>query len=281
MSFQVISVNVQGLGGQTKSKLNNKTKTVSHKIKEIISSARFIPTFYILSETKRKCNFASLNLPSHVHYIGETSSGSSPSAGLYLFSDNLLTIEDRKNDVQVIHSCHAIFTRLKVFDKYYEFICVYLPSETKHCLLVLQDIDNFITKKKLKQFTLIGDTNISFSNPSHKIKALAFSKITRKCNLYNLASHLNCNVDYSWRGRGARINSMSLIDHCFTNVSDFTRIDYKFQSFTDHKSLCIGTKTKFKYSPPKWKKFLFNNKDFLDLMKKESISFLFDQADLF
>ena len=281
MSFQVIAVNVQGLGGKTRSKLNNKTKTVSYKIKELISSTRYIPTFYILSETKRKCNFARLNLPNHVHYIGETSSGTSPSGGLYLFSDNIFTIEDKKTDVIVISPCHAIFAKLKVFDKSYEFICVYLPSDTKHCLKVLQDIDNFITKRKLKQFTLIGDTNISFSNPSHKIKALTLSKITRRCNLYNLATHLNCNVDYSWRGRGARINSMSLIDHCFTNVSEFSKIDYKFHSFSDHKSLCIGTSKKFKYSAPKWKKFLFNNKDFQDLMKKESISFIFDNADLF
>ena len=70
MSFQVIAVNVQGLGGKTRSKLNNKTKKVSYKIKELISSTRYIPTFYILSETKRKCNFARLNLPNHVHYIG-------------------------------------------------------------------------------------------------------------------------------------------------------------------------------------------------------------------
>ena len=280
MSFQVISVNVMGLGGKTKSKLNNKTKRVSHKIKEIISSSRFIPTFYVLCETKRKCNFASLNLPNHIEYIGETSSGIRPSAGLYLFSDNILTIENKKTDVYVISSCHAMYTKLKVFDIFYEFICVYLPSDTNHCLQILNDIDKFISKKKLSKFTLIGDTNISFSNPSHKTKANAFLNITEKCNLYDLAAHLKQDIKYSWRGRGNRINSMSLIDHCYTNVPNFIKIDYKFNSFSDHKSLFIGTKTKFKYCAPSWKKFLFNNSEFQNLMKKESISFLFDNADL-
>ena len=173
-----------------------------------------------------------------------------------------------------------MYIKIKSGETFYEIICVYLPSETKHCLEVLKKIDKYIQTKNIKVFTLIGDTNINFSNPTHSTKIREFLKIVNKNHLFNLATHLNNPTKFSWRGRGARNTSFSLIDHCFTNVQGFNRMEYRFNSFSDHKTLIIGLKSKFIYRAPKWKKFLFKNSDFQELMKKESIMFLFDNADI-
>ena len=41
----------------------------------------------------------------------------------------------------------------------------------------------------------------------------------------------------------------------------------------------MGVKNKFIYTPPKWKPFLFNNPEFIDLMKMETLKFLALNSD--
>lgn len=274
--FQVKAVNVMGLCANSKSTFRN--QGIPHKIKEVVSSSKYFPTLYCLTETKLKSNHQRIKLPRSLRYAGETS-GITAKGGIFIFYDKNLIIENRKSDIAVITSQYAMYIKIKVKEKLFEIICVYLPSETKHCKSVLKDIDEFIIKRKIKNFTLIGDTNIDFSKITHRSKAKAFLKLSEKNNLFNLADKLNCNVEYSWRGRGERWESKSLLDHCFTNIQEFSYIDYKYNSFSDHKSLSVSIKEKFVYSAPKWKSFLFKNPQFLEVMQKEIITFLFDNAD--
>ena len=274
--FQVKAINVMGLSANSKSSFRN--QGIPHKIKEIVASSKFLPTLYILTESKLKCNHARIKLPRSLRYAGETS-GIIAKAGIFIFHDKNLKIENKKDDIVVITSQYAMYIKIKVNEKFFEFICVYLPSENKHCKNVLKDIDEFITKRNIANFTLLGDTNIDFSKAEHRSKARAFLKLAEKYHLINLAKKLNCNVEYSWRGRGERFNSKSLIDHCFTNISDFTKIEYNFTSCSDHKSLTVSINKQFVYAAPKWKSFLFKNPKFIEIMKKEIITFLFDNAD--
>jgi len=275
--FQIKAVNVMGLAVNSKSTFRN--QGIPHKIKEIVASSRFLPTLYILTESKLKCNHQRIKLPRSLRYAGETS-GITAKAGIFIFHDKNLIIENKQDDVVVISSQYAMYIKIKVNEQFFEIICVYLPSQNKHCKKVLKDIDEFITKRKITNFTLIGDTNIDFSKAEHRSKAKSFLKLAEKNHLINLADKLNCNVEYSWRGRGERWNSKSLIDHCFTNIQDFTNIEYNFTSCSDHKSLSVSINKRFVYAAPKWKSFLFKNPQFIELMKKEVTTFLFDNADL-
>ena len=275
--FQVKSINIMGLSANSKSKFRN--QGIPFKIKEIVASSKYVPTLYILTETKLKCNHQRIKLPRSLRYAGETS-GITAKAGIFIFHDKSLIIENRKDNVVVITSQYAMYIKIKVFQKSYEFICVYLPSENKHCQKVLKDIDEFINRRNITNFTLIGDTNIDFSKTEHRSKARTFLKLAEKYHLINLVDKLNCSVEYSWRGRGERWNSKSLIDHCFTNIQDFRNIEYNFTSCSDHKSLSVSMNKKFVYAAPKWKSFLFKNPQFIEIMKKEITTFLFDNADL-
>ena len=204
--FQVKSINIMGLSANSKSKFRN--QGIPFKIKEIVASSKYVPTLYILTETKLKCNHQRIKLPRSLRYAGETS-GITAKAGIFIFHDKSLIIENRKDNVVVITSQYAMYIKIKVFQKSYEFICVYLPSENKHCQKVLKDIDEFINRRNITNFTLIGDTNIDFSKTEHRSKARTFLKLAEKYHLINLVDKLNCSVEYSWRGRGERWNSKS------------------------------------------------------------------------
>ena len=262
----------------TSSKRNFRMNSISFKIRELVSSAKYVPSLFILLETKLKCFHKKISLPKSTKYLGETS-GIAAKAGIFLFTDRTILVENFKTDVCVISSTHAMYVKVKHNAITYEVICVYLPCETQKCLKVLDDIDEFIVKKGISSFTFIGDMNISFEKIEHRTKARRLISLLEKCKLFDLAKSLNMETDFTWRGRGLRSSSMSKIDHCFTNTNLFNNIQFNFNSFSDHKTISVGIKNKFNYCPPKWKNFLFKNSDFIELMKNETISFLFDNAD--
>ena len=75
------------------------------------------------------------------------------------------------------------------------------------------------------------------------------------------------------------MSSKSSIDHAFANFELFNSINFSHNCFSDHKTITVGVKNKFIYTPPKWKPFLFNNPEFIDLMKMETLKFLALNSD--
>ena len=266
-----------GLMGNQKNK-KIRINGVLPKVKELVSSAKYIPTLFICVETKLKFSHKRIKLPKDLRYLGETS-GQECKAGIFVFHDKNITIEDRANDVRVISSQYAMYLKVKHGDKQIEIICVYLPCETNHCIQILSEIENFIELNNIRNFVFIGDMNIDFAKYEHRRKASTLYTFLMKYQLYNLAVHLNKMPDFTWVGRGKRAISRSNIDHCYMNFKLFNKISFNFNSFSDHKTLTVGFKKDFIYHPPQWKQFLFKDKEFIELMKKESISFLINNAD--
>ena len=97
--------------------------------------------------------------------------------------------------------------------------------------------------------------------------------------MYNLANRLFVNPNFTWIGSGKRFRSKSSLDYFFCNFDYFDYIEFKFNSYSDHKSVAIGRKGKFKYQSPKWKTFLFKNKKFLEVMKEQTEWFLKQNSD--
>ena len=276
ISLQIKFVNVFGLGHFSKSKF--RLQGVPWKIKELVSEGNYIPTVYICVETKLTSFHKQIRLPKGTKYLAETSHDSA-SGGIFCFFDNSLTVENRKNDVKVIVSKHALFLRIKVKDQYVNLIAVYFPCETHEAISVINEIDKFILNNDLRDFSIMGDFNIDFTKPLHKTKANHLIRFLDKYRLFDLADRLNKTPEYTWRGRGERINSTSNIDHFYSNIDVFKKIDFTHNSFSDHKTVTVATKTKFQYQPPCWKAFLFNDPNFIELCKNEAVKFLKSSAD--
>ena len=123
-------------------------------------------------------------------------------------------------------------------------IFVYLPHETKQCLESLAAIDKFIEKKKLDQFIIIGDFNISFESKKHTTKINRLRVFLHKYNLFDIGDRLGVRPDFTWHGRRDRIQSKSTIDYAYGNFDFFNKISYDFNSFSDHKTITLGVKKK-------------------------------------
>ena len=280
LTFQLKCVNVCGLGIHKSSKY--RTHPIPHKIKEIVANAKYIPTLYGLLETQLNFDHRRIKLPRGLRYLGETSGNrenGGGSGGIFLFNDNSIEISNRKQDIKVIVSEHAIFAKVKYFDVELQTIFVYIPHETKKCVETLEKIKEFIDEKKLDRFLIIGDFNISFESKSHAAKIRKLNQILQKYKLFNIADRLSIKTDFTWRGRGQRIKSKSTIDFAFANFDYFNDIQYNFNSFSDHKTITLGVKKNYIYIPPKWKSFLFSNDDFIKILKEESIKFLALNSD--
>lgn len=272
--FNIVCANVMGLGIHSRSK--NKMKGVPTKIRELVSSAKYIPSLYICLETKLDADHKQLKLPPNMDYVGETCSPK-PKAGIFMFCDKSISFD--KTNIQVISSAHAMYAKVISKGSEFEIITVYLPCDTESTIQILRKIDNFLLKRNITNFTLIGDMNISFSRPEHRTKARALLNFVDKYNLFDVAKKLNMQTDCTWRGRGERSTSMSVIDYCFSNNTNLNHLSFKYNSFSDHKTLTVGVQKKYVYNPPSWQKHLFKIPDFIELMKKETATFLFDNAD--
>ena len=276
ISVQIKFVNVFGIGKFEKNKF--RLTGIPFKIKELVASSNYVPTIYVCLETKLKSFHKQIKLPRGTKYIGETSNDDG-CGGIFCFMDNNLSIENRQNDVKVIVSKHALYFKIKVENQFLDLIAVYLPTERNEALSVIKEIDRFISDKNLTDFALFGDLNIDFSKPLHRARAIALSSFLKKHRLFDLADKLNTNPSYTWRGRGQRMTSMSYIDHFYCNFDLFKTIDFSHNSFSDHKTVSVATKKKFEYHAPSWKPFLFNDPNFIDLMKIETVNFLKRSVD--
>ena len=79
-NLQIKAVNICGLGIHKNSKY--RTHPVPYKIKEIVSSAKYVPTIYGLLETQLNFNHRRIKLPRGIRYLGETSGDRSKGGGL-------------------------------------------------------------------------------------------------------------------------------------------------------------------------------------------------------
>ena len=277
ISLQIKFVNVFGIGKFEKNKF--RLNGVPFKLKEMVASSKYVPCVYVCLETKLKSFHKQIKLPKGTRYIGETSNDDG-CGGIYCFMDNNLKIDDRSNDIKVIVSKHALYFRIKVENQYLNLIAVYLPCDTNDAISVINEIDRFILNRDLRNFAFFGDMNTDFSKPTHRTRANALSSFLNKYRLFDLADKLNVNPSYTWRGRGERMNSMSYIDHFYSNFDLFKTIDFSHNSFSDHKTVTVATKKKFEYHAPSWKPFLFNDPEFIDRLKIETVNFLKTSADL-
>lgn len=274
-SFNICFANVRGLNaslGQINAS-GYKTNRISSKIQELDSYNNYgTPTLYALLETKLKPSKNPPKLPNHLRYIGETSNAS---GGILLYAHKILNL----NEFCVIHSKHAVFVKLNLNNKVINNIIVYLPSKLRECLEVLKNIENFLEKANIVSFCIYGDFNIDFCSKGHLTKAKKLLNFLEKFNLFDLTEKLNCKPDFTWHAlRNGKLHTSS-IDHFFTNMQYFSSIKFQNNSFSDHKHAVIAAKKPFIYSPPRWKPFLFDKVDFIELLKKETISFLVDTAD--
>lgn len=276
-NVQIYCSNVMGLGFHNSNRFH--LNRVPFKIKEMISACKHVNTIFFAMETKLKSFHRQIKLPRGYKYVGETSCDSA-SGGIYVFMSNCFTIENKARDVRVIYSKHAMFVRVKIGSEYLNLISVYLPSSKDETKKIMQEIDSFIETNNITKFSFFGDTNCDFKQPKHFSNALIISAFFEKYNLYNLAEKLNVDPGYTWRGRGGRMNSKSLIDHFFTNSDCFNKIEFSHSSFSDHKHIKVSNKQKYVYHPPKWQSYLFSNNEFVDLMKKETLKFLVENADV-
>lgn len=237
--FNIVCANVMGLGIHSRSK--NKMKGVPTKIRELVSSAKYIPSLYICLETKLDADHKQLKLPPNMDYVGETCSPK-PKAGIFMFCDKSISFD--KTNIQVISSAHAMYAKVISKGSEFEIITVYLPCDTESTIQILRKIDNFLLKRNITNFTLIGDMNISFTRPEHRTKARALLNFVDKYNLFDVAKKLNMQTDCTWRGRGERSTSMSVIDYCFSNNTNLNHLSFKYNSFSDHKTLTVGVQKK-------------------------------------
>ena len=118
-SFQIKCVNIRGLGIHKNSKF--RTHKVPSKIKELVCSSSHLPTFYALTETKLRHDHRKIKLPFGLNYVGETSgcgrfsrNDDTRRGGIFLFKDKSILVNDRKSDIRVISSEHAMYCRLLV-----------------------------------------------------------------------------------------------------------------------------------------------------------------------
>ena len=89
-SFQVKAANICGLGIHRSSKY--RTHPIPYKIKEIVSSAKYIPTVYGLLETQLRCDHRRIKLPRGIRNLGETSGDRNEgggSGGIFLMHDSI------------------------------------------------------------------------------------------------------------------------------------------------------------------------------------------------
>ena len=278
-SFQIVSSNVKGLGVSSQNKGNFRSSKISYKIKEICSNAGQLPTIFALSETKIKAGSGKIKIPNHVRYIGQ-SNNREGTGGILILADKKFEIEDVKNDVIPIFSAHAIYFKIKLENVSLENIVLYLPCKNKDCLNVLKEVEKFIDKKSLTNFSLYGDFNIDFQSPNHLQKITEIQRLIRKYNLYNLAEKLGVNPSYTFRGIGERTHFKSYIDHFFLNFDLFKNIKFQHNSYSDHKTISVTYSKQFIYSPPSWKVYLFRNDDFIKMLKFETVSFLHSKAKI-
>ena len=272
-SFNIVFGNVRGLNaslGQTYG--SYRTSRVSSKIQELDYYNNYgTPTLYALLETKLKPDKKTPKLPNHIQYVGETSN---TNGGILLYGHKTLDL----NSFHVIHSKHAVFVKLNLKNRVINNVIVYLPNNIRECLEVLHNIEKFLDRENIVSFCLYGDFNIDFQSKNHITKAKKLIKVLEKFRLFDLTEKLNCKPDFTWHAlRNGKLHT-STIDHFFTNIDGFSTIKFQHNSFSDHKHATVFLKKPFIYSPPKWKTFLFNKADFIDLLKKETISFLIDNA---
>ena len=278
LSFQIKCCNVDGMGVHKKNTFRQ--HPTPPKIKELVSSAKHVPTLFCTLETQLRSDHRYIKLPKNVRYLKETSGNEfARNGGIFIFGDSMIQVENKNLDLVVIQSMHSIYTRVKYLEYDINVISVYLPHQTRRCVESLNIIDKFISEKQLTNFVIIGDFNTSFESQNHTVKAQNLSKFLNKYCLFDIATRLGLANDYTWRGRGNRIASKSRIDFAFANFDLFNSIEYTFNSFSDHKTITIGIKKKFVYTPPKWKHYLFKNPEFIDLMKSESVKFLALNSD--
>ena len=275
-SVNILCTNVRGLGQFRKNRY--RLNGVPYKIKEMVSSCRHIPTIYFCLETKLKSFHRKIRLPKGMRYIGETSCDSGK-GGIFAFMDNCFSIEDRKKDVKVIVSKHAMFVRVKIGNEYLNLVPVYLPSNREECDQIFKKVSSFLDRNNITNFSIFGDTNCDFNKKQHNSRNTIVQSFLEKYNMHSLADKLNIKPEYTWRGAKQRIHSKSYIDHFYTNLDFFNFIEFSHNSFSDHKSMRIANKKKYQYTAPKWQGYLFNNKDFIDLMKEETSNFLIKQAE--
>ena len=271
-SFNIRFVNCRGLGLLSSNSKRHRLNRISHKIKELEYSNNGIPSLYALLETKLKPSKNTPNLPNNCSYIGETSGGK---GGILLYSHNSLETENFK----VISSKHACYIRLKIKEKYIENIIVYLPCDILECFTVLSEIEKFIVNNNISNFCIYGDFNISFDSPHHSCKAKRLQKFLSKFNLFDLADKLGSNHAYTWSTIRNKKLHTSNIDHFFVNFDGFTSIRFEHNSFSDHMHATVSFKKPYVYTSPKWKNYLFRNKDFTSMLEKKATEFLFDYAD--
>ena len=273
-SFEIKFCNIMGLGHFDKGKYT--FHGIPYKIKELVSSSQNANTIYFCFETKLNANRKrKIKFPKGISYIGETS-GNSGSAGVLVFADNNLKIENQ-SDVETIVSKYALFVKLKVGTEYFNLIGAYFPSDQRDCINIIKQIEQFILNKNITNFSFFGDFNLHLNANNAKTKYLL--SFLDKYNLFDLRERLNVNIDYTWRGRKKRANSKSIIDFFFTNHKQFTKMKFCHTSFSDHKSVSICTKKQFMYKKPSWKEFLFKLPEFTNLLKQEAAKFLIQKAD--
>lgn len=275
-AVNIICSNVRGLGSFKKN--NYCLSKIPYKIKEMVSSSKYIPTIFFCLETHLKSFHRQIRLPRGLKYIGETSHDSGK-GGIFCFMSNCFSIENKDRDVKVIVSRYAMFVRVKIGTEYLNLIPVYLPSFKDETAQILNEISKFIEKNNITDFCLFGDTNCDFMQPRHTGRTTLIQAFLAKYNLYDLAGKNNIDPGYTWRGTKERIKSKSYIDHFYLNFDFFNQIDFTHSSYSDHKFMRIANKKKFQYKAPKWQSYLFNNKDFIEIIKKETSKFLIQSAD--
>ena len=151
-SFEIKFCNIMGLGHFDKGKYT--FHGIPYKIKELVSSSQNANTIYFCFETKLNANRKrKIKFPKGISYIGETS-GNSGSAGVLVFADNNLKIENQ-SDVETIVSKYALFVKLKVGTEYFNLIGAYFPSDQRDCINIIKQIEQFILNKNITNFHLV------------------------------------------------------------------------------------------------------------------------------
>ena len=236
LSFQIKCCNVDGMGVHKKNTFRQ--HPTPPKIKELVSSAKHVPTLFCALETQLRSDHRYIKLPKNVRYLKETSGNEfARNGGIFIFGDSMIQVENKNLDLVVIQSMHSIYTRVKYLEYDINVISVYLPHQTRRCVESLNIIDKFISEKQLTNFVIIGDFNTSFESQNHTVKAQNLSKFLNKYCLFDIATRLGLANDYTWRGRGNRIASKSRIDFAFANFDLFNSIDTLLIVFLTIKQL--------------------------------------------
>ena len=272
-NFNIIFSNVRGLGSLCTNQIGHRTNRISHKIQELDFSSQGIPSLYCLLETKLPADKNIPKLPRHLKFVGQTAN---KKGGILIYIHNSLEFDNFK----VIYSKYAVYVKIKIGTTFIENIIVYLPCELKECLAVLHQIELFIQENSIENFCFYGDFNISDTSPHHLTKAKRLNRILNRFNLFDLSEKLNYNHDYTWCAiRNGKFHS-SKIDHFYCNINMFNSIKFQHNSFSDHKHCTVSFRKSFVYCPPSWKSHLFKKTDFVEHLKKETISFLYDLSEI-